>query len=74
VTTASNDHDGQEELCARLSAEEQRLAAEIRQSAAIASSITQQLLILSRRAAARIEVLNLNEVICDLPLLSHTLG
>jgi len=64
-----------DELCASLLGEEQRLAAEIRQSAAIASSITQQLLILSRRDAPRIEVLNLNEVICEFqPLISHSLG
>jgi two-component system, cell cycle sensor histidine kinase and response regulator CckA len=64
-----------DELSARLSGEEQRLAAEIKQSALISSSITKQLLILSRRDAARIEVLNLNEVICEFqPLISHTLG
>jgi signal transduction histidine kinase len=63
-----------DELCAWLSAEEQRPAAEIRQSAAIASCITQQLLILSRPDAARIEVANLNDVICEFqPLISHTL-
>lgn len=64
-----------DELCTRLTAEEQRLAADIKQSASIASSITPQLLILSRRDAPRIEVLNLNEVICEFqPLISHTLG
>jgi two-component system, cell cycle sensor histidine kinase and response regulator CckA len=64
-----------DELCTRLTAEEQRLAADIKQSASIASSITQQLLILSRRDAARTEVLNLNEVISEFqPLISHTLG
>ena len=64
-----------DELCARLSPEDQQLAAEIKQSASIASSLTQQLLILSRRDAARVEVLNLNEVICEFqPLISHTLG
>jgi two-component system, cell cycle sensor histidine kinase and response regulator CckA len=64
-----------DELCSRLSSEEQRLAVEIKQSALMASSITQQLLILSRRDAPRIEVLNLNEMICEFqPLISHTLG
>src|SRR6202007_535884 len=63
------------ELCTRLTAEEQRLAADIKQSASIASSITQQLLILSRRAAARTEVLNLNGVLSEFqPLISHPLG
>jgi two-component system cell cycle sensor histidine kinase/response regulator CckA len=64
-----------DELYPRLSGEEQRLAAEIKQSASMASSITKQLLILSRRDAARVEILNLNDVICEMqPLVSHTLG
>jgi two-component system cell cycle sensor histidine kinase/response regulator CckA len=64
-----------QELTARLSGEEQTEALAIRQAASIASSISSQLLTLSRRDAARAEVLNIHDVICEIqPVLSHTLG
>jgi len=64
-----------EELCERLSGEEQEQAREIQQAASIAGSITAQLLTLSRRDVPRLEVININEVICEVePLLSRSLG
>jgi PAS domain S-box-containing protein len=64
-----------EELCARLSGEDEEQAREIQQAASIASSITAQLLTLSRRDLPRLEVININEVICEVqPLISHSLG
>src|SRR5579864_8175596 len=64
-----------DELCNRLTNGDKQDALEIRQSAAIASSITSQLLTLSRRDAARWEVLNISEVICQVqPMISHSLG
>ena len=64
-----------EELGERLSGQELQLAAEIKQSSAIACSITKQLLTLSRRDAVSTEVFNINEMICEVqPLISHSLG
>lgn len=64
-----------EELLSQLSGEHRGLAEEIKQAAAMATSITSQLLILSRRDSARSEVLNLNELICEIqPLISRSLG
>jgi PAS domain S-box-containing protein len=64
-----------EELCERLSGEDQEQAREIQQAASIAGSITAQLLTLSRRDVPRLEVINLNEVICEVqPLISRSLG
>ena len=64
-----------EELVGRLSGEQRRLAAEIRQSASLAGEITSQLLILSRRDTGAQEVFNLNELIYQMqPLITHSLG
>ncbi|HEV3196954.1 MAG TPA: response regulator [Bryobacteraceae bacterium] len=64
-----------EELCERLSGDEQEQAREIQQAASIAGSITAQLLTLSRRDIPRLEVVNINEVIGEVqPLLSRSLG
>jgi two-component system, cell cycle sensor histidine kinase and response regulator CckA len=64
-----------EELLTQLSSEQKGMAEEIKQAAVMASSITSQLLILSRRDSARSEVLNLNELICEIqPLISRSLG
>jgi len=64
-----------EELCERLSGEEHEQAREILQAASTASSITAQLLTLSRRDLPRLDVININEVICEVqPLISHSLG
>ena len=64
-----------QELSARLSGEDQDRALKIRHAASAANSVTGQLLTLSRRDVTRIEVLNVNEVICEIqPLISHSLG
>lgn len=64
-----------EELCTRLTGDDQEPALEIRQAASIAAGTTRQLLRLSRREAVREEVLNVNAVICEVQaLISHTLG
>ena len=64
-----------DELCARLGGEDRQQARQIKQAASIAGSITDQLLTLSRREAVRYEVLNVNEMICEVqPLISHSLG
>ncbi|PWU01129.1 MAG: hybrid sensor histidine kinase/response regulator [Terriglobia bacterium] len=65
-----------DELCGRLSdAADKEAAHEIRQAASLAGSLTGQLLTLSRRDVARSEVLDLNDLICEMqPLLSHSLG
>jgi PAS domain S-box-containing protein len=63
------------ELSARLSGEDQDQALKIQHAASTANAVTGQLLTLSRRDATRIEVLNVNEVICEIqPLISHSLG
>jgi two-component system, cell cycle sensor histidine kinase and response regulator CckA len=64
-----------EELDGRVAGKDKSAAMEIRQAAAVAASITSQLMVLSRRGEARLEVLNINEVIGEVaPMLSHTLG
>lgn len=64
-----------EELCAGLSGDQWEQAREIQQAASIASSITAQLLTLSRRDVPRLKVININEVICEVqPLISRSLG
>ncbi|HYW43496.1 MAG TPA: response regulator [Bryobacteraceae bacterium] len=64
-----------DELSARLPDGDKEEVQEIKQAASIAGSITGQLLTLSRREGARSEVLNVNEVICEVqPLISHSLG
>jgi two-component system, cell cycle sensor histidine kinase and response regulator CckA len=64
-----------EELCSRLTNGDREQAIEIRQSASVASSITGQLLTLSRREVVRWEVLNVSEVVCQVqPMISHSLG
>ncbi len=64
-----------QELSARLSGEDQDGALKIQKAASAANAVTGQLLTLSRRDPARIEVLNVNEVIHEIqPLISHSLG
>jgi two-component system, cell cycle sensor histidine kinase and response regulator CckA len=64
-----------EELVTQLSGDQKSIAAEIKQAAVMASSITSQLLILSRRDSIQPEVLNLNELILEIqPLITHSLG
>jgi len=64
-----------QELSDRLGSPEKEQALEIKHSATVASDITHQLLTLSRRDLIRLEVLNINEVICELqPMISHSLG
>jgi len=64
-----------EELCARLSDNDREEAQQIQHAASIASSITRQLLTLSRRDVAQPEVLNVNELICEMqPMISHSFG
>jgi hypothetical protein len=64
-----------DEFCERLAGEDKEAALEIKRAASMASSITGQLLMLSRRGEARFEVLNVNEVVCELqPMISHSLG
>ncbi|MCZ2078580.1 MAG: response regulator [Bryobacterales bacterium] len=63
------------ELGAGLSGPERQQALEIQHAASIASSITGQLLTLSRREVVRFEVLNVNDVICEMQsLISRSLG
>ncbi len=64
-----------EELSARLAGPGKEAALEIKHSASLASSITHELLTLSRRDLVHPDVLNINEVIGELqPLISHSLG
>lgn len=63
------------ELCAQGEGETKEAALEIKEAASTAASITSQLLMLSRRSATCFEVLNVNEVICEVqPMISHSLG
>lgn len=64
-----------DELCGKIDGEGKEAASEIKQAASVAASITSQLLMLSRHSEARIEVLNVNEIISDMqPMISHSLG
>jgi two-component system cell cycle sensor histidine kinase/response regulator CckA len=64
-----------DELCNRLTNDDREQALEIRQAASVASSITSQLLTLSRREVVRWEVLNVSELVCQVqPMISHSLG
>src|SRR5581483_11488017 len=64
-----------DELCARLTGADREHALEIKHSATIASSITSELLTLSRKDVVRYEVLNINQVICEVqPMISHSMG
>jgi PAS domain S-box-containing protein len=64
-----------EEFCARLEGEDKEAALEIKRAASMASAITGQLLMLSRRSEVRFEVLNVHEVIGEVqPMISHSLG
>lgn len=63
------------ELCGELSLEAQGQAMEIQRAVSTASSITCQLLALNRRDPARLELLDINEVISEVEsMISHTLG
>lgn len=63
------------ELSRKLSGKEREQALEIQHAASIGSSITSQLLTLSRRDAAHFEILNLNDIIGEMqPLISRSLG
>jgi two-component system cell cycle sensor histidine kinase/response regulator CckA len=63
------------ELVDRLMGDDRQDVTAIRDAATAASSISKQLLTLSRRDAARSEVLNLSDVVREIePILSHTLG
>jgi PAS domain S-box-containing protein len=64
-----------EDLCACLPVHEQFQAREIKEAASLASSLSNQLLTLSRRDAERAEEFDIDEVICEIqPLISHCLG
>jgi len=64
-----------EELTKRLASPDKEAALEIKHAGALASSLTHELLTLSRRDLVHPDVLNINEVICELqPMMSHSLG
>jgi hypothetical protein len=64
-----------DELGERLAGEDKEQAQAIKQAASIASSVARELLVLSRRDVARVEVLEVNEVIREArPVLTRTLG
>jgi len=64
-----------EELCESLAGESLERSLEIKNAASLATSITSQLLTLSRHETVRQEVLNINEVIVEMqPAISYTLG
>jgi two-component system cell cycle sensor histidine kinase/response regulator CckA len=63
------------ELADRLAGDDRQDVMAIQEAATAASSISKQLLTLSRRDAVRSEVLNINDVVREIgPILSHTLG
>ncbi len=64
-----------DELYSRLSEPDRQQALEIRKAATVASSITRQLLTVSRRHPVQAEVLSINDLILELEaMLSHSLG
>lgn len=64
-----------DELCKRLTGEDQEQALEMKKAATNASLISSQLLKLSRRDHVQLAVLNVNEMIAEVePLISHSLG
>jgi PAS domain S-box-containing protein len=64
-----------EDLCGWLPSHEQFQAREIKEAASLASSISDQLLLLSRHDAANPELLDVDDVICEIqPMISHCLG
>jgi len=64
-----------QELAGRLGGDDQDAALKIQHAASSANAVTGQLLTLSRRDNTRVEVLNINDLICEIqPLISHTLG
>jgi PAS domain S-box-containing protein len=64
-----------DELFTTLNGDDKESCHEIKQAATMATSITSQLLTLSRRDVVHPAILNINEVICEVqPLLSHSLG
>ena len=64
-----------EELRVRVEGEDKESALAIKQAASMASGITRQLLTMSRHSKARIQVLNVNEVIREVQtMISHSLG
>jgi PAS domain S-box-containing protein len=68
-------HSHAEDLCARLHSHERFQAREIKEAASLASSISDQLLTLSRRDAVRAELLDIDEAIREIePMISHCLG
>jgi hypothetical protein len=63
------------ELCEQTEGESKEAVLEIKQAACMAASITSQLLVLSRRSETCFEVLNVNEIVCEMqPMISHSLG
>jgi two-component system, cell cycle sensor histidine kinase and response regulator CckA len=66
---------GAGELAEALTGETAQLALEVKQAATLAASITRQLLMLGRGEEPRMELVDLNEIICELqPLISRALG
>ena len=64
-----------QDLAERLSNPEKDQALQIKNAASLAGAITHQLLTLSRHEMMHPEVLNINEIICELqPMISHSLG
>lgn len=64
-----------QDLCDQSVGDAKDAALEIRQAASVAASITSQLLMLSRRGSRCFEVLNIDEIVCELqPMISRSLG